>query len=231
MKNHIIIVAAALAMSLNTSAQTTTSTDSKARFGIYGGVNFQNINGKDANGNKLENSLVTKFHVGISEEIPLAPDFKFQVGAQYIGKGAKGDFIYNVNNKDVLITREISMNYIEVPLNLVYKPLVGSGRFILGFGPYVGYSFGGKAKFTGTLAPADRNINYTKTAPINETNNFANYKPLDVGGNFFFGYELRNGINFVFNSSLGLININSQTNNKLAEKNTGFGLSIGYRFK
>jgi len=229
MKNTIILIAAFTALSFQVEAQT--AEGSKARFGIYGGVNFQTINGKDANGTTLENSIITKFHAGINEEIPLAPDFKFQVGVQYIGKGAKGDFVYNTNGKDVLITREINLSYIEVPLNLVYKPLLGTGNLILGFGPYVGYSFGGKAKFSGTDAPADRDVNFTKTAPANELNNLANYKPLDVGSNFFFGYELRNGINFVFNASLGLININSQTTNKLAEKNTGFGLSLGYRFK
>lgn len=218
-----------MAFSMQISAQTTS--DSKARFGVYGGVNFQNINGKNAGGATLENSLVIKYHVGINEEIPIAPDFKFQVGLQYIGKGAKGDFLYTTNSTTYLVTREISMNYIEVPLNLVYKPLVGSGHFLLGFGPYIGYSFGGKAKFTGSNAPADRDVTYTKTAPSNEPNNFANYKPLDIGGNLFFGYELSNGINFVFNSSLGLVNINSETNNQLAEKNTGFGLSVGYRFK
>ena len=206
------------------------SNSSKARLGLYGGVNFQNINGKNAIGITLENSLITKFHVGINEEIHIAPDFKFQVGLQYIGKGTKGNYFYNTNGKDVLITREISLNYIEVPLNLVYKPLLGKGNLLLGFGPYVGYSFGGKAKFSGTDAPANRDVNYTKTAPSGP-NNLANYKPLDVGGNFFFGYELSNGINFVFNSSLGLININSETSNQLAEKNTGFGLSLGYRFK
>lgn len=228
MKKTIIILLAFSAVSFQLAAQ---SDVSKARFGMYAGVNFQNINGKAANGNTLENSLITKFHIGVNEEIPLAPDFKFQVGLQYIGKGAKGDYIYNVYGTDVLIKREINLSYIEVPLNLVYKPLLGTGNLLLGFGPYIGYSFGGKAKFSGNDAPANRDVTFTKTAPSNDPNNLANYKPLDVGGNFLFGYELSNGINFVFNASLGLININSETNNKLAEKNTGFGLSVGYRFK
>lgn len=202
-------------------------------FGFYGGINFQNINGKDASGTKLENSLVTKFHIGVNEEIPIAPEFFFQVGLQYIGKGAKGPIPYRYTDLTVphttTITREISMNYLEMPLNLVYKPLVGKGNFILGGGPYVGYAISGKAKYTGSPAPSDRDITFTKTTPDNDENNLANFKHLDVGGNFFFGYQFLSGFNVIFNSQLGLVDINSDVNTKLSNKNTGFGLSLGYR--
>ena len=90
----------------------------KPSFGIYGGINFQNINGKDASGTKLENSLVTKFHVGVNEDIPIAPEFYFQVGLQFIGKGAKGPIPYTYNDltgsHTVTVTREININYLKL---------------------------------------------------------------------------------------------------------------------
>ena len=46
-------------------------------FGILGGVNFQNINGKDNNGDKLENGLLTGFHAGININIPVLPCKKY----------------------------------------------------------------------------------------------------------------------------------------------------------
>ena len=126
--------------------------------------------------------MVTKFHIGVNEEIPIAPEFFFQVGLQYIGKGAKGPIPYRYTDLTVphttTITREISMNYLEMPLNLVYKPLVGKGNFILGGGPYVGYAISGKAKYTGSPAPSDRDITFTKTTPDNDENNLANFKHL-----------------------------------------------------
>lgn len=197
-----------------------------ASFGIYGGVNFQNINGKDATGDKLENKMVTRFHVGINEEIPVAPEFFFQVGLQFISKGTKGTISYN----DKPVTRTLSFNYLEIPLNFVYKPLVGTGNFILGFGPYVGYAIGGKAKFEGESLNGEQDIKFQKSAPDSDPNNAIYFKNLDVGANFFFGYQFVSGINMTFNSQLGLININSEVSNDLAEKNTGFGLSLGYRF-
>ena len=49
-------------------------------FGVRAGVNFQNINGKDANDDKLENDLITAFHAGVQVDIPIAPQFYFQPG-------------------------------------------------------------------------------------------------------------------------------------------------------
>ena len=61
-------------------------------FGILGGVNFQNINGKDNSGNKLKNGLLTGFHAGINVNIPVAPEFYFQPGLLFSVKGSKNDF-------------------------------------------------------------------------------------------------------------------------------------------
>jgi hypothetical protein len=60
------------------------------------------------------------------------------------------------------------------------------------------------------------------------------YKAFDAGANLFAGYEMGNGLFFQLNTQLGLVNINPEdkriTDDKSAYKNTGFGLSVGYRF-
>lgn len=233
MKNILVSITVFLAFTFIAKAQADNeamSPQGKSSFGIFGGLNFQNINGKDDAGNKLTNSLVPRFNIGINYEIPIAPEFYFQPGLQFITKGTKGTVMYSNNSETHAITREIKMNYIEMPLNLVFKPLLGTGHLILGFGPYVGYSMGGKAKFTGTSAPSDADIQFAKTAPTSDANNLIYFKRLDVGADFFVGYEMQNGLNLLLNSQLGLVNINSTTPSKLAEKNTGFGLALGYRF-
>lgn len=199
-------------------------------FGIYGGVNFQNINGKDAGGKDLKNSLVTKYHFGINYEIPLAPDFYFSPGLQLTAKGTKGPVTYTDIVSTRTINRELSLTYLEVPLNLIFKPLVGNGHFVLGFGPYLGYALAGNAKFDGDAAPDEADLEFGKTANTNDANNLIYFKKMDIGANAFFGYEFMNGLNFIFNAQLGLVNINSDTNTELANKNTGFGISAGYRF-
>ncbi len=201
--------------------------------GIYGGVNFQNINGKDASGSTLENSLTTKFNFGINQEIPVAPEFFIQIGLQYIGKGATENLMYNSKP----LTRKVGINYIEMPINFLYKPLVGKGHVLFGFGPYVGYGFMGKAKITSDNYNGDQNIKFANTVSLADPNNPTTgvyFKRLDVGANIFVGYEFANNITLTFTSQLGLININPKNNtlpnSKIANKNTGFGLTLGYRF-
>ena len=193
-------------------------------------MNFQNINGKDAAGIELENSLVARYAVGVNYEIAIAPDFYLQPGVQFIAKGTKGPMEYKKNADTYAVTREIRMNYVEVPINFVFKPALGWGHVVLGFGPYVGYSVGGKVKFEGPVKPENADIQFVEAAPSDDVNNLLYFKRMDTGANFFAGYELQNGINFLLNSQLGLLNINSTTTSKMENKNTGFGLSVGYRF-
>jgi opacity protein-like surface antigen len=228
-----IFIAAGLMVLIGTNVQAQDQTPGvmgSPSFGIYGGVNFQNINGKDAGGKDLKNSLVTKYHFGINYEIPLAPDFYFAPGLQITAKGTEGPVTYTDNTSTRTINRELSLTYLEVPLNLVFKPLVGNGHFILGFGPYLGYALAGKAKFDGDGAPGETDLVFGKTANANDVNNLVYFKKMDIGANAFFGYQFMSGLNFIFNAQLGLVNINSDTNTDLANKNTGFGISAGYRF-
>ncbi len=234
MKSKIIILLNVIFFfALRTNAQTTEPAKPEMgvrSFGVSGGVNFQNINGKDMNGNKLTNTLITRFHLGVNEQIPVAPEFYLQVGLQYAGKGCKGTVMY----KNFQEVRWLEFNYIEVPINFLYKPLVGSGHFLLGFGPYVAYSFLGKAKFTGEVYNLSQNINYAHTINLENPNDLAYFRHLDVGANAFFGYEFKNKLSVTFDAQLGLVNVNSKNDfypsSKLSEMNTGFGLSLGYRF-
>lgn len=216
---------AALAQS-GSANQATMGTTS---LGFYGGINFQNINGTAANGNALKNKLVTKFHLGVNGEIPIVPDFFIQIGLQYVGKGSTGDVQFTDNNGNFTAVRTLSLNYIELPLGLVYKPLVGSGNLILGFGPYFGYAFSGKVAFEGINRPSDSDVEFIAEVPTTQVNDLIYFKRMDIGANIVVGYQLQNGVFFSLNSQLGLVPINSKTTTELSQKNTGFGLSVGYR--
>ena len=182
---------------------------------IRAGVNFQNVNGEDASGDKFDNKLKTGFHAGLMFDIPVAPDFYFQPGVLYSSKGTKLE-----NSNDT----KLSLNYVEVPLNLVYKPVLGTGRLLLGFGPYVAYGIGGKVE----------NDNLESDVKFeNEAGNAANtvyFKPFDAGANLLFGYEFSNKLSAQLNAQLGLINYNAYDDDA-KYKNTGFGVSLAYRLK
>lgn len=197
----------------------------KMSFGILGGVNFQNLNGKDFTGDKLENDLIVGYHAGVNVQIPVAPEFYFQPGVLFSTKGAK--------HTGSVLTSTTSISYIEVPLNLVYKGLLGNGYVLLGLGPYVGYGIMGKVKTETGSVSLDSDIEFKNVVEIGDPI-APYYKAFDAGGNIFFGYEMAGGIFATLNAQLGMLNINPEykalADDKSSIKNTGFGFSLGYRF-
>lgn len=199
-------------------------------FGILGGVNFQNLNGTDNDGDKLNNDIIPGFHVGVNIQIPLAPEFYFQPGLLFSIKGAK-------NSAEVLgntITQTTRINYFELPLNLMYKGALGNGFVLVGFGPYVGYAFGGKVKTEGGSVTVENDIIFQNVIESDDDTMASYYKALDAGANIFAGYEMAIGIFVQLNAQLGLLKINPEDNrtdnDESSVKNTGFGISLGYRF-
>lgn len=196
----LLTVASFLAFGITAGAQ---------GLGVNAGVNFFNQT-KKSNGNKVDDlKMLTGFHIGVDYEIGVAPDFYFAPGLQFSTKGTNEDF---ADKKAVL-------NYFEVPLNLVYKPLLGDGNLIVNFGPYLGYAISGKYK--NDIADTDIEFGSDDTD---------DYKPFDMGANIGFGYQLGMGLSFKLNAQLGLINIKPEGDSDNLIKNNGFAFSVGYRF-
>ena len=225
MKNKIIFLMAFLTLFGYTAIAQPGQTEGVS-FGLRGGINFQNINGKDADGDDLENEMVLRFNAGVVANIPVAPEFYFQPGLLYTTKGAKTDEFLNSS-------AEFTINYLEVPLSFLYKPLLGTGHLLLGFGPYIAYGLSGKTEANVVGFEGERDIKfdneYAGVLPYGEY-----FKRMDYGANLFFGYELENGLSLQLNTQLGLAKINAEnTTNPDADtslKNTGFGISLGYTF-
>ena len=202
----------AMAVSSMSYAQTT--------FGVRGGVNLFNLNGENVNGDDYDNKLKVGFQAGVNAEIPVGVDFYLQPGILFSQKGAK----YENDDK-------VNISYVEVPVNFIYKPELGAGKMLLGFGPYFGVAVGASYKPDG--AGDDRDFKFK--SDITEVEYLANpyyLKRFDAGGNLLVGYEFANKLSFQLNAQLGLLKINPTIEGEDAGKvkNTGFGLSVGYRF-
>jgi len=200
-------------------------------FGIRAGINFQNINGKESNGSKLQNGLTTGFNAGVTADIPIGVDFYLQPGILYSLKGAK---LKNYEYWGTRFNGDLKLSYIEIPLNLLYKPVLGKGKLLVGFGPYVAFGIGGKADLTNSSKKYD--VKFKKDVSLSDlaTTPFY-YKPLDAGANIFVGYQFNKKFSVQLNSQLGLLKLNSTIDGAeqgdAAHKNTGFGVSMGYRLK
>ena len=231
MKRRIIILTTAMALLTTiTNAQKTTAHTGGTTFGIRGGVNFQNINGKDQDGNKLSNDLVTRFNFGVNAEIPVGPDFYFQPGLLFTTKGAKNEQV--ILGENVIST--VRLSYLELPLNLIYKPALGTGHLLLGFGPYIGLGVGGEVKYEEGGLSEQQDVKFKNKVMATDADDVAYFKPLDAGANLLAGYEFNNKLSFQLNAQLGLTKINPEyegsVDDKSSFKNTGFGVSLGYRF-
>jgi hypothetical protein len=215
-----------VALILMFSATLTFAQNARPSIGVLGGLNFQNINGADRSGNTMKNDMIIGYHIGANVQIPLVPEFFFQPGLLFTTKGSKMD--------NAPVTSTIRLSYIELPLNFVYKGLLGTGYVMVGFGPYLGYAIGGKAIHEGGTASLENDIIFTNTVAAGEPLTNTYFKRMDVGGNVFTGYEMAGGLFFLLNAQLGMLKINPEDNrfqgNEQSFRNTGFGLSVGYRF-
>jgi hypothetical protein len=215
MKSKVLLLAlATTAFSLTSKAQVS--------FGLRAGVNFQNLTGEEANGKDLDNKLKTGFHIGVNAELPVAPDFYIQPGLLFSTKGAKQE----VTGSDDL---KFNISYVELPINFLYKPALGPGKLLLGFGPYIGVAVGGKMKQGSNEVDFEFDNDVKSTDP----DRFRTIKRMDFGGNLLAGYELSSKISVQLNAQLGMSNLVPKVDGKKTDaktKNTGFGFSVGYRF-
>jgi len=206
-----------------------------AAVGLTGGINFQNITGTDFWGDKLSYKFVIGFHGGVNIILPVAGDFYLQPGLVFSSSGAREEIIESQSKADEGgITTSIRLSYIEVPLNLLFRPRIGDGYLLAGFGPYVAYGVAGNVKSIVGTTTSSIDVRFKNVIGSDDPRNVAYFRGLDAGANIFAGYELDSGIWVQVNSQLGLIDINpeyeSLSTNETSYRNLGITLSVGYRF-
>jgi hypothetical protein len=221
------IISFVLILMFSVSLAVGQSTDkAKTSFAILGGMNFQNLDGTDTYGNKLENDMISGYHVGFNIQIPFAPMLYFQPGLLFTTKGAKNTY--------GSLTGKYNISYLEMPLNFAYKTLLGKGNIMIGLGPYIGFGIGGKASIENESTTVESDIVFKNVVVTGDPLLKAYFKTYDAGGNILAGYELANGIFCQLNAQFGMVKINPEdqriSNDRSAVRNIGFGFSIGYRF-
>ena len=225
MKRIVLTASVLSALILTATAQKTTvsmtKNDTRPSVGIHAGVNMFNINGKNAAGTELSNKLNTGFSGGLDIAVPLGSGFYLQPGVDFTQKGTETEGGIKT-----------TLNYIDIPVTFVYKPIVGTGSMVLGFGPYLGYGVGGKVtNANGTSTKVVYRDEFDRQVPGTTTQ----LRKSDAGANFLAGYEFANKLSLNLKAQLGLKDINPDmgnegTNNMTRFRNTGFGLAVGYRF-
>lgn len=223
------LIALLLVLSFSTQAQTTV--------GIRVGIDLSGINLVDENGDKQATKTIPRLQVGLTVDVPLAMDFYLQPAAVYAGKGFKQDGGWLAASENEF---KAAASYIEVPVNLLYKPRLGIGNLLVGTGPYVGYGIGGKWEAEGRIVIGDIVLseNYGDVIFKNDVadGEFGNYlygKPWDYGANVLLGYEFFQKFTVQLHGQFGIANLKPEVSGTKPDgsiRNRSYGISVGYRF-
>lgn len=216
---------------------TSNLTHAQTKVGIKAGVNFSNVIVENENGNKENTQSIPGMLLGFTVDIPVTGDFYIQPAILYSRKGFEqktGGFYGSATNF------KVKAEYIEVPIIMLYKPRVGTGRLLVGAGPYIGYGSSGNWRsdthvVIGDIVIGDKGDVIFRNDAVNGGNleSYTYGRPLDYGANFLAGYEFFGQLSVQFNAQVGLANLVpefSGIDGRGKLNNKGFGISLGYKF-
>lgn len=205
--------------------------------GVRAGVNLSHISFVNEAGEKQQTDVIPRLQVGLTVDIPLSMDLYLQPGAFYSGKGFKQDGGWIITEGNEF---KAKADYVEVPINLVYRSQFSAGNFVIGAGPYVGYGIGGKWESEGQILVGDimlsessGDVIFKQDVQDGEFGNYLFGKPWDYGVNVLVGYEFLQRIAVQLNAQWGVANLAPDIAGKTQDgsiRNMSYGLSVGYRF-
>ena len=175
------------------------------------------------------------WHLDLLINMPLSNGFYLQPVIRYITKGTgfQTSRIPKAELNGVYIPNgsRMKLNYLELPVNLVYKFPLGIGNITGGFGPYVGYGLRGRYDFDITqngrsITQNSKQVQFSRRSDDNLA--VVRMYPWDAGANFALGYEFDNGLMVGANYSMGLTDIDRIDN--MSSKNQYLGVSVGFLF-
>jgi Outer membrane protein beta-barrel domain len=156
------------------------------------------LGGFSGNGMNDYEPYVDSFGVRDKDE---EPDLGLKFGLEYIGKGAKFPGAPGPG---------IRLNYLEIPIDVIYHYPLGPGSLRGGLGPYFAEGIGG----------GGANAVYGENA--------GGFKRFDAGLNFTVGYKLAMGLSLDFGYDLGLANI-EYANQDVTGHNRCWSINLGFQ--
>lgn len=198
MKKIIVLAIALFTLSAVSVAQ--------LKIGIKAGVNQNSQRINVTEGSIYGTGDQKGFHAGVIGELALGNNLYLQPQLLFSRKGAD-----HLSTTGAPVTK-IRMNYLELPVNLVYKFNLPFGKVIAGTGATYSYAVGGKATATGSSA----RLFYEGSA----------WNRQDLSLNFTTGFEFKNGLYFTLNSQKGLLDVHNSANTRVKNKSTS--VSVGY---
>ena len=185
----------------------------------------------------LPSKPVTGFNAGIFADMAFG-HWSVQSGLVYTGIGGQNNSAFvpatlaSGTNVTFYGYDTDKLNYLQLPVDVLYHVPVNFGYVFMGLGPYLGYGLSGTKKI---LSYSIVNGTSTPTAERTYPDKFgsnayaAEFKKFDWGTNALLGVELKNKISLSIGYNYGLANV-SNSNGENRYRNKTLQLSIGYAF-
>ncbi len=185
----------------------------KARTGVYAGPAFSTLYSA-SQGLSNNTKLKTGWNVGILWDIPLNSKLSLHTGLRFIQKGGMekiGDY-----------KTTVTINDLEVPVNLVYYTNGFKGSFFFGTGLTMAMALSGK------YTEKDNGDKFSESLDFGMEED-DDLKSFDFGVNFIAGYEWKNGILAGININHGFANLANLSDDITRTKY--IGLKLGYMLR
>lgn len=175
------------------------------------------------------------WHLDLVINVPVYEGLYFQPVIRYITKGTgfgrPQPIKPELSGAYVPAGSKLQLNYLELPLNVVYKFPLGNGKVTAGLGPYVAAGLKGRYHFN--IMQNGRNItNNSKQVQFSRKANdnlaVVRMYPWDAGANFALGYEFNNGIMLGANYSMGMTD--ADRSEYTTSRNRYLAVSVGFLF-
>ena len=216
-----------LLLTLSLVLFTTFSFSQSLDFGIKGGINLSTVafSGPALNFTGDNQNRVC-YQFGVTADVGFQY-LSIQPGLFFITKGGKYiEEFDDVTNSQTYVEHVVGnnkYNYLELPVNLLYKLQAAPGvKIYAGGGPYMDYSLSGTSiqHVTGSTT-----YDYQGSISYGSDHN-KDDKRINYGVNFIAGVELKKHFTVDLNYGLGLTSVAWD----ITDRNRTLGLSVGYLF-
>ncbi len=198
-----------------------TQSNAQWSWGLKSGLNIASFSYATSTGMTIKS--VTGYQVGGVVNYYLQNNMFLEAG---IGLSTKGSEVSMGDASTMLIDSKIKPQYLEIPINFLYKVDLAEGAYLHLFaGPYLGFGLGGKVSSAVTLSGMSATT--SDNSIIYGSDSTANMKSFDFGLNVGVGAELSRFFIRV-QYGFGLTNLSPSSDANSSFKNSCIGLSVGY---
>jgi len=191
-------------------------------FGARAGFNLTNMSAK-YDGKKSDDynpKFKPGFQIGVVGEYAFSDVFAIQPGILFATQGVR----FKESEDGVDFKNSTNLNYLQIPINAMYKLDLSSVKLLFQAGPYVGYAISGKEKWS----MEGNGIDESGDDKIEFGSDNDKTKALDFGIGLGVGLQFAGNFQAGVGYNLGLMNLSNV--DKYTSKNSGIAVTLTYMF-